>query len=198
MSDFIYRFEGVKITNGWKHPLNHQLVIKNVKWLDSQSPEKLEALQITKHDKPVPPEYDRYYQRPVEQPSGEYVIEDLPLADVKAKKKAELTAIKERKEQEGFMFRDKLIQTDLPSYRRIETAGTAALAAKLNNVPFYKEWTAADNTIIPLDADGMIAMHAALVEMGQTYHTQCEQLKAQVMSPTRNTGAKVKAVEWPE
>lgn len=198
MSDFIYRFEGIKITSGWQHPLDHDLVINNVKWLDSQSPEKLESLQITKHDKPVPPEYDSYYQKLVEQPSGEYVIEDLPLADVKAKKKAELTAIKERKEQEGFLFQEKLIQTDLASYRRIETAATAALAAKMIGVEFSKEWTAADNSKLQIDADGMIAMHAKMVEMGQLYHSQCEQLKAQVMLSSCDSGAKVKAVEWTE
>lgn len=198
MSDFIYRFEGIKIRNGWQHPLDHNLVISHVRWLDSQSDAKLTALQITKHAKPTVPAYDSYYQKPVEQPSGDYVIEDFPLAEVEAKKCAELTALKAQKEQGGFEFQGKLIQTDINSYRRIESATTAAIAAKQAEATFNVEWTTADNSKLQLDADGMIAMHAALVQMGLNYHTTCEQLKVLVKSASRDTGAEVKAVEWPE
>jgi hypothetical protein len=198
MSDFIYRFEGVEITDGWQHPLDSDLVLTNAnKWLGSQCDEKLEALQITKHERPAQPPYDSYYQKLVKQPSGEYTVQDLPLAEVKQKKKQELNDIRARKNREGFMFQDKLIQTDENSFFNIVSAHGKALAAKYLNEPFSTEWTTADNTTIQIDADAMLDMHNKLVEMGEANHIQCKVMKAQVDSPSCDTGAKVKAIVWP-
>lgn len=196
MSDFIYRFEGIKIQDGWQHPLDHKLVISRVKWLDSQSDEKLAALKITKHDKPTKPAHDKYYQKAVEQPSGEYVIEDLPLGDVKAKRKAEINAEKRQRQVAGFQFKRKMFDCHRDAILDITQASIAAQYAIDNDIEYNEAWTLQDNSEMVLSAADVLEMQLALTGHGREIHLQAKALKAQV--DLCQNGAAVKAVEWPE
>ncbi|MDV7401695.1 DUF4376 domain-containing protein, partial [Arthrospira platensis SPKY1] len=60
-------------------------------------------------------------------------------------------------------------------------AATAALAA---GQPFGVDWTTADNTILTLDAAGVIDMHMAMVTRVATLHAVATALKDAAMSCT--------------
>lgn len=194
---FLYRYDGKKITDGWKHPVT-KVVYKYANWFDSQSPEQLAAINVTRHEWPSVPAYDSYYQKPVEQPSGEYIIEDLPLADVKTKKKAEINNKRNQLETAGFLYQGKKFDSDQRSADRMQVAALAAQAALNTGSEFSVTWTVQDNTTVTLDAAGVLGMVAAFAQYGAGVFEQAKALKAQVDSEACDTGAKVKAVEWPE
>lgn len=193
MSDYIYRYDGIKLHDGWQHPVSG-VVHTEARWFDSQTAEKLEALGVTRHLKPTIPDHDRYYQRPVEQPSGEYLIEDLPLEQVKAKKRAELNAEKRRRQLAGFEFNGGVFDSHRDAIENITQAAMAARYAIENGIDYTETWTLQDNTTMTLTAEEVLQMQVALTNHGRAMHLQCNQLKDTV--DACQSGAEVKAVEW--
>lgn len=192
-ADYLYRHEGLKITDGWQHPVT-KTVYKYANWFDSQSQAQLDAINVTRHEWPAVPAHDPYYQKPVEQATGEWIIEDLPLADVKARKKAEINAKRNQLETAGFSYQGKLFDSDQRSADRIQVAALAAQAAINTGSEFSVTWTVQDNSTVTLDAAGVLGMVAAFAEYGEGVFEQAKVLKAQV--DLCETGAEVKAVEW--
>lgn len=196
---FLYRYNGLKINDGWKHPVTG-VKYKEVAWFDSQSPEQLQAVGVTRHDIPVPPEHDSFYQMPVEQPSGEYAIEDRPLAEVQAKKKSQLLSAYEQSMQ---AVRAGYSESEIASWVKQENealAWTAWVAA--GEVP-------ADEPSIPLLIGIAAARGVALsvlvdkVLQKSTSATQYIALQTGTKQALEDavdaceTGVEVKAVEWP-
>ncbi len=54
------------------------------------------------------------------------------------------------------------VDTDLTSQQKITSVGATALASKVMGGSFTVSWTMQDNSVVPLDADGMLAMGLAV------------------------------------
>ena len=97
------------------------------------------------------------------------------------------------KEQGGFAYQGKVFDSDPTSVIRINAAVNTAVAAILANTEFAVDWTAADNTIMELDAQGFLALSAALAQHSNTQHVRARALKEQL--DLAETSAAVEEVE---
>jgi hypothetical protein len=84
-----------------------------------------------------------------------------------------------KQENAGFIYNNILYDSDPVSVQRIAGAAQLALLAQLANQPFSINWTVADNSVVTLDAQGMIAVGQALgvhldttFQKGRTYRNQ--------------------------
>jgi hypothetical protein len=193
-TQYIYRYNGIKIHDGWEDPVTG-IEYTKASWFDSQTTDKLEALGVTRHEKPAVPSYDSYYQKPVEQDDGTYLIEDKPLEDVRRRKKDEINAERDQRETAGFLYQGKLFDSDQRSADRIQVAALAAQAAINAGETFSVTWTVSDNTDVVLDAAGVLGMVAAFAEHGESIFETAKALKADV--DACKNGKAVKDVEWP-
>lgn len=195
---FLYRYNSVKITDGWKHPVSG-VEYKRVNWFDSQSDSQLEALGVTRHEWPVPPAHDPYYQTPVEQQSGEYKIENLPLEDVKAKKKAEILSVYETKMQ---MVRAGYSDSEIASWVKQELEANAWTEWQSNGAP------ETDEPVTPLldgiatargvDKSVLVGKVLQKAAAATPYTAQMTGIKQSLEDAVDacSKGAEVKAVEW--
>lgn len=79
-----------------------------------------------------------------------------------------------------FGYLGKRFDADERSVSRIMGAVQAAQAALAAGVPFSVDWVCADNTVVTLDAQQMIALPAALAQRVYAVHMHGRVLKAQV------------------
>jgi hypothetical protein len=80
----------------------------------------------------------------------------------KAEACASIDRMRETKLRDGFLFNGGLFQNDTTSMLRIAGAFSLALAAKAAlNSSWSKSWIIADNTVVTLSADDMIAVGEA-------------------------------------
>ncbi|MEA3641877.1 MAG: DUF4376 domain-containing protein [Lamprobacter sp.] len=80
----------------------------------------------------------------------------------------------------GFTYAGHLVASDERSIARIGNAATAALTANAAGQPFSVDWLCADETVLALDAAGMLALQSALVAHGQACHDASQAIKAQI------------------
>lgn len=189
----IYRYDGVKIKDGWTHPLTGTVYTK-ANWFDSQSPEQLEAFGVTRHGAPLKPDFDSFYQEVIENAAGNYSVQDLPLETVKERKKAQINAIRDELEITGFNHNGVTFDSDQRSADRIQIATIAANASLITSTAFAVEWRAADNSEHQFDAAGMLALTQSFAGHGLALHEQAKQLKIAV--DAAQTVADVVAIEW--
>lgn len=110
------------------------------------------------------------------------------LAAAKEQMLNSITAKRNIAEESGFMYMNKLIDSDSRAVQRITTAVQAAQVALATSTPFELSWMCADNTTLALDAEGMLGMSVALTMRGNTIHQNSRNLKAQVQVCTNSTG----------
>lgn len=109
------------------------------------------------------------------------------LAAAKEQMLNSITAKRNIAEESGFMYMNKLIDSDSRAVQRITTAVQAAQAALATSAPFELSWMCADNTTLALDAEGMLGMSVALTMRGNTIHQNSRNLKAQVQTCSNST-----------
>lgn len=80
----------------------------------------------------------------------------------------------------GVVYDGHLVDSDERSIARINNAATAALTANAAGQPFSIDWLCADETVLTLDAPGMLALQGALVAHGQACHDASQAIKAQI------------------
>lgn len=85
---------------------------------------------------------------------------------------------RDRREQGGFPFGGKVIDSNVASAIRIAGAAAAANAALALGQPFSVAWTCADNAVLALDAVGVVGMLAALAAHSDAMHQHARALKA--------------------
>lgn len=119
----------------------------------------------------------------------------LPLSDVKLQKRGAINAKRDELETSGFTYNGKTFDSDQRSTDRIQIAALAAQTALMTSQPFSIDWTAKDNSVVTLDAQGMLGLATAFAQYGATLHATAKALKAQVDAAT--TVEKVEAVQWP-
>lgn len=104
-------------------------------------------------------------------------------------------------EMAGFLFQDKRIDSDRDSILRITQAALLASQALAAGQPFAVAWVCADDTVLELDAAGMMAMQQALTLHGLACHNRSQELRAQI--DTAEDGPALSAAEnaiisdWP-
>lgn len=102
------------------------------------------------------------------------------LNDVRQKIKIEINSERIRREQLCFPYLGKMIDSDRDSIQRITVMAMSAQIALANNVPMDVTWTCADNSLLPLDAAGVLGMLPALGSYGKAVYERCKALKAEV------------------
>lgn len=102
------------------------------------------------------------------------------LATRKASLRAQVNTERDRRESGAFPYLGKPLDGDERSVKRILTAVQAAQLALAAGQPFAIDWACADNSILPLDAQGMIGMPAAMAAHGYALHQYGRTLKAQI------------------
>jgi hypothetical protein len=80
----------------------------------------------------------------------------------------------------GFSFSGHPIDSDRDSILRIANAVSTAITATLSGTPFATMWHCADGHELRLDAEGVMAMQAALSAHGQACHTRSMALKDEI------------------
>ncbi len=102
------------------------------------------------------------------------------LGERKAIIRSAINAERDRREQGGFEYAGKRFDSDATSVIRINAAVNTAVAALLAESPFTVDWTAADNTTVPLDAQGLLGLSVALAQHSNTQHVRARALKEQL------------------
>ncbi len=116
------------------------------------------------------------------------------LEEVKAAKRAEINAERDRREQAGFPYMGTVFDSDPISAQRLTVAANTALMAKMANSPFSITWTTQGNTQIILDADEMMGTLPALAANANALQEQATALKARVDAAA--TVDEVNAIGW--
>ncbi len=113
---------------------------------------------------------------------------------------AQINATRDATEQGTFTYLGKQIDADPVSVQRITVACNTAQMAIAANVPYSLEWSCADNSLLALDAAGVLGMMQALGSHGLATHMHARGLKTAVLAAT--TVAQVVAVDlvtgWPD
>lgn len=91
-----------------------------------------------------------------------------------------VNAERNRREQAGFLYLDRTIDSDPIAVQRITIAASVAQMAIATGVPFELEWTCADNSLLTLDARGIVGMMQALGAYGLALHLHARALKQQI------------------
>lgn len=101
----------------------------------------------------------------------------LSLLERKSALRAAVNAERDRREQGGFQYQGKLFDSDATSVIRINAAVNTAVSAILASAEFVVAWTAADNTILELDAQEFLELSASLSQHSNTQHVRARKLK---------------------
>lgn len=102
------------------------------------------------------------------------------LAAIRAEIREQINAERNRREQAGFQFAGKWIDSDAVSVQRITVATNTAQMALAAGVPYEMQWACADNALVTLDAMGMLGMMQALGTHGLALHMHARALKSMV------------------
>lgn len=160
-----------------------------------------------------PPAHDPVFQAVAEQPPAEidgvwtqqWAVRDLDpaaLAAVRASLHARRRARRTRAETGGFTFGARRIDSDQDSILRLTQAALVASQALLAGQPFAVEWVCADDSVLPLDAAGMLAMQAALTAHGLACHNRAQALRTLIDGapdgPALAAAANAITTGWPE
>jgi hypothetical protein len=134
--------------------------------------------------------FERYVQR--------WKAADAPpvrtLQEVKLDKRQQINSIRDNLEQGGFPYADKIIDSNPVSVQRITVAVQAAQAAVGAGQPFAIDWTCQDNSVLSLDAFGMMGMPVALALYAKELHETARDRKDQIEAAASIEA--VEAVEW--
>ena len=115
---------------------------------------------------------------------------DPPLDIIKHKQKEYINRERDKAELSGFLYLDKMFDSNEKSIRRINTSVQAAQADNTLTL----NWTLADNTTITLTAEQLIQMPLAMTSYGDTLHQKAKVLKNTIDLAT--TKDEVLAVTW--
>jgi hypothetical protein len=108
--------------------------------------------------------------------------ETLAFAALRANQLAAINAERDCREAGTFPYRGRAIDCDPRAVQRITTAAMAAQAALATGQAFSLDWTCADNSVLALDAAGVISMPLALAAFADELHQHARMLKQQVLA----------------
>ncbi len=100
--------------------------------------------------------------------------------DLKQAKREAVNARRDELETSGFLFNGVLFDSDQRSANRILFAALAAQSAIATGTPYAVDWAAADNSVVTLDAYGVVGMAVALAQSGAVNFYAAKDLKAEI------------------
>ena len=115
------------------------------------------------------------------------------LPQLRDAKWAEVKAARDAQEASSFPYMGKRIDSNLVSVSRINTAAKKAEDALQNQRQFAIVWTCADNTLLELDAEGMIGMPLALADYSGRLHAAAAALRVQIYAANLEA---LSAITW--
>ena len=127
-------------------------------------------------------------------------LEEISAAMLPAKRAQvieQINAERNRREQTSFTYLGKQIDSDAISVQRITVANATAQMALSAGVPYEVQWACADNSLLTLDAVGMLGMMQALGSYGLALHMHGRALKAQVLASDDPESIDI-LTGWPE
>lgn len=128
---------------------------------------KMPTIKYTEKDNKIEKEYIETYVEPT-------------LEDLKRQKHDEINDMRDKTEQGGFEYLDKVFDSDPISCQRMSCAAQAMQAAAMvEDVPVIT-WTCKDNTTIDLNAQQLMGLVVALAEWSNSCHVKATTLKQQV------------------
>jgi hypothetical protein len=102
------------------------------------------------------------------------------LQEIKDEKRKAINAKRDEKEASGFLYNGVSFDSDQRSANRILCAAIVAQAALASGQTLNVDWTAADNSVVPLDAAGIVGLAVALAQAGTANFYTAKALKQQV------------------
>lgn len=108
-----------------------------------------------------------------------------------------INAERNRREQTRFPYLGKQIDSNPVSVQRISVATSTAQMALAAGVPYEVQWACADNTILTLDAAGVLGMMQALGSYGLGLHMYSRDLKAAALASVDPESIDI-LTGWPE
>lgn len=134
---------------------------------------------------------DQVTGKPVKKPAN------VPtLAELKAAKWNEIKAERDRREQSGVPYLNKVIDSDTVSVQRISIAVQAAQAAISAGVAFSLDWTCADNTVLTMTACQVVGMAVSLAQYSNQLHQIARGLREQTEAAA--TLGEIDVIKWPD
>lgn len=156
------------------------------------------SIPITNIEQPILLSIESWLTQSQDSPLyGGTIVSDnsLTLEVIKDRKWSEIKTNRLSKEYSGFIYNGSKFDSDEASTRRIVGATTLASLAKTSGQPFSIDWTLADNTVITLDADSMVAVGEALGQYVSSIHAISRNLRDQIENAT--TEEEVALIHWP-
>lgn len=140
--------------------------------------------------------YIAQWNRPEPQPT-QAEIEAAMLPARRVAVIAQINAERDRREQTSFPYLGKQIDSDPVSVQRITVATNTAQMALSAGVPFELQWACADNSLLTLDAVGVLGMMQALGSYGLALHMYARALKSAVSASDDPESIDI-LTGWPE
>lgn len=117
-------------------------------------------------------------------PSGRYrTAPGAGIGDKKAQMIDQINAKRDELETQGFPHVGLRFDSDERSVARINSTALTASAALIAGAAHeFPDWIAADNTPLPVDAQGVLSLQASLTRHGGELHAHARALKARVLA----------------
>lgn len=115
-----------------------------------------------------------------------------PIETIRKVKWSQIKAARASSEYAGFMFKDRLFDSDEYSQGNIQGA---VLQAVLEDDSFTRDWTLADNTTMTLTKADVIGLGMALGEHIDSVHSRGRALRALIEAPDA-TVESIEAITW--
>jgi len=133
----------------------------------------------------APKEFNEHYKAMYNATSWqEYVVPQVDpsvtLANAQQVKKATINSNRDAKDQGGYLYLSKILDSDPSSVQRIAIAVQAAQTAISEGQDFSLDWTCQDNSILTMTAQQIVGMSVALAQHANTIHQHAKTLKDQV------------------
>lgn len=125
--------------------------------------------------------------------------ETTPLAVVQSLKWAEIKAERDRRTTGGFVYLDKIFDSDIVSVAKINGAAIEALS----NPEYTETWTLADNSLLAMSAEQIIGMASALRSHASSLQHTGTELRNQIFAELgedeteEQAITRIKSIYWP-
>ena len=121
-------------------------------------------------------------------------IDPRTLDEIKSMKWESIKKIRDQVENSSFVWNGHVFDCDVVSQSRIQGTSQLASLALMNQTPFSVDWTLANNTVVVLTAEDMLAVGKAMFEHINSCHQKSRTLRMQIESAT--TKEEVEAITW--
>lgn len=121
------------------------------------------------------------------------------LSELQVSAWSRIKAERDRREQAGAPYLDKILDSDEKSVTRISIAVQAAQAAISAGTSFSLDWTMQDNSVVTMTAAEVVGMSVALATHSNGLHLAARAVHEKILAATDAAGVEAaeKAVVWP-